>query len=228
MGNFDYKKYYEGITKEPDLTTRGTERIPRPGRKSTKIPLSKVKEIKRMFFQGMNSKEIEKATGIHAAKINKLINNPHRPQRTWITQKEEISKARAAILIGAFKDDALEMREILRLGGRAIKTYLMELNENMDKGEAVLNTKDAKMISDLMANVHRIESLELNRPTDIVLTKDLTIAEIQGLIPKVIQELQMLDPGINYTLGEPPKTIDYEPTNGTNPTTPDQPQESNS
>lgn len=115
----------------------------------------------------------------------------------WFKRKQEIQEQ----YIKELTKNGESIKRIIRiydLGTKALEKYLMRLTVR----EEEIQTKDAKLISDIIANIDRIKRLEEGRPTEIVERYDtLDIKDLRAKAREVLIELQRDDGIVNYLEG---------------------------
>lgn len=122
----------------------------------------------------------------------------------WFKKRQELQEQ----YLKEITQNSQSIKRIIRiyeLGTKALEKYLYRLS--IREGE--IDTKEAKLISDIVANIDRIKRLEEGRPTEIVERYEtLDIKELRAKAREVLIELQRDDGIVNYlegAEGEEPK-----------------------
>ena len=84
--------------------------------------------------------------------------------------------------------------EIISLSAESLRRWLSDLC----KSERKMSVKDAKMLSDLVANVHRISQLERNLPTAINRAENVSVSDVKSALADAIDRLRQVDPFVSY------------------------------
>lgn len=79
--------------------------------------------------------------------------------------------------------------------------------------ETEITSKDAKLVSDIIANVDRIDRLQNGEPTDIKKFEHLTPEEVKDQVKLIMEDLALNDPMMEF-IGE--ESI-YRPTGSKKP-----------
>lgn len=87
-----------------------------------------------------------------------------------------------------------ELEDIVGLSLTGLKKWLSRLVLR----EAELSTKEAKLLSDVIANMDRITRLESGRPTDIKRYETMSPDELREEARTIIAELKEEDPVVDY------------------------------
>lgn len=129
---------------------------------------------------GWPSHEIASATGRSPQTLNNYI-------ARW-NLKGLRQKVDTQITTRAVKNISKDVEEVMGLSTSAIKRYLTQVV----KTEVEISAKDAKLISDITANFHRILQLIKGKPTSIAkaaeMTDELAIESLASILKKARQD----------------------------------------
>lgn len=139
-----------------------------------------------MFFDGHSYPVIFAETGLPTAVFLKH-------KRSWERVRQEtLNKLiESRLKIGTLK----EIEDIRALSLTGLKEYLSQLVLSGQR----MTPKDAKLLSDIIANIDRIARLEGGKPTDIKRYETMTPEELRQEARSIIEELKEEDPVVDYT-----------------------------
>lgn len=144
-----------------------------------------LQETRRLYLLGYDYKVIFQTTGIPRSQFNRY--KPH-----WDELKErELQK----FVKKRIAKKAQELEEIVALSLGGLKEHLRRL---IARGED-MSGKDAKLLSDIIANIDRIGRLEQGKPTDIKRYETMTPDELKEEARKIVADLAEEDPIEDYT-----------------------------
>lgn len=163
-------------------------------------------EAKKLFFCGMGLREISEATGI-PYELLRLKAAEKQGRYSWTKERSAVEEGIMKNAIRSLKKHTDILKDILDLNSQALKDYLIDLNSKIAEAKSnrvniteIISIKEAKMLSELHANIHHVESLELNKPTEIIVEQGLTYAHITAMIAEAAKELEDQDPGMVYAI----------------------------
>lgn len=163
-------------------------------------------EAKKLFFCGMGLREISEATGVPYDLLRLKASEKQGPY-SWTKERSALEEGIMKNAIRSLKKHTDTLKDILDLNSQALKDYLIDLNSKIAEAKSnkvniteIISIKDAKMLSELHANIHHVESLELNKPTEIIVEQSLTYAHIMAMIAEAGKELEEQDPGMVYAV----------------------------
>jgi len=154
-----------------------------------------IKKARLMFIDGCTYEQIFLATGLPYK--NYWKKRKHWVHCRWIRDKKLIEEIRRK----SIEHSATEIVE------KGIHLCLSFLNSCINKN-VPLTVKDFKLISDAIANMHRIKQLEAGEPTSIDSYKDMTPEEMRNFLIGAYREVYSKHKDFFLPLPEPSKTID--------------------
>lgn len=113
----------------------------------------------------------------------------HKPK--WEQLKQ---RALEKTVNGYIRDKSKEIQDIVALSLSGLKEHVRKLvsrNEDMTH-------KDAKLLSDIIANVDRIGRLEMGKPTDIKRYETMGPQELKEEAQRIMKDLELEDPIVDY------------------------------
>ena len=144
---------------------------------------------RRMFFQDYGWEDIYVATGVPLYLFEDLAFH-RRPN--WATEKQEVV---SALLESSVKKGKVkELEQIVGLTLDGLRKFLSRLVLR----ETEITPKDAKLLSDIIANIDRISRLELGKATDIKRYEHMTPEQIKTTALEIVEQLKASDPVGNY------------------------------
>ena len=106
----------------------------------------------------------------------------------WSTEKQAVIEK---LLEQAVKTGKVqELEQIVGLSLDGLKKYLAR----MVLRETEITAKDAKLLSDIIANIDRISRLENNKPTEVKRYEHMTPDEIRKCAQEIVDQLRASDP----------------------------------
>lgn len=108
--------------------------------------------------------------------------------------RERREKASSETLSKYVRGSLADMREIIKLSVDNLKRFLTAHSVN----ETIVSTKDAKLMSDILANIHRVVQLENGKPTNITETRAVSQEELHEHLRQAIEDLKRVDPMVSY------------------------------
>lgn len=144
-----------------------------------------LQESRRLYLLGHDYKVIFQATGIPRSQFN-------RHKKHWDDIKErELQR----FVQKRIAKKAQELEEIVALSLGGLKEHLRRV---IARGED-MSAKDAKLLSDIIANVDRIGRLEQGKPTDIKRYETMSPDELKEEARKIVADLAEEDPIVDYS-----------------------------
>lgn len=143
-----------------------------------------LQEARRLYFEGHSYQVIFQVTGLPKSQYLKN-------KMQWEKLKQ---RAVEKTVKGFVRDKSKEIQDILALSLSGLKEHVRKLvsrNEDMSH-------KDAKLLSDIVANIDRIGRLELGKPTDIKRYETMSPQELKEEAAKIMKDLELEDPIVDY------------------------------
>lgn len=167
--------------KKEELTTSSTYRIGA----SAKENRPALMKARRMFFEGYQYPLIFTETLIPPNVFTK-----HKSSWQRLQDRELDKQIQKSLREGKLK----ELEEINSLSLAGLRKYIARVVLR----QAELSTKEAKLLSDIVANLDRIARLESGRPTDIKRYETMSPEELRKEAAQIVAELKEEDPVVDY------------------------------
>lgn len=146
---------------------------------------------KLLFFLEYSLVSISEETQIP---VNTLKHHAYRKNNNWKKHSKEEQRAMFDEALAGKRD---KIQRIVGLTLQGLERFLIRLNTR----ESEVTVKDAKLLSDVLANTDRIGRLEAGEPTDIRRLENLTPEEVRDEVRQILEELQEDDPMLEF-MGE--------------------------
>jgi hypothetical protein len=175
-----------------------------------------------MYFEDHGLSEISRVTGISEGALSYYACR-RKDGKTWYKEREDREKK---VWEKVLTHQGRRIDSIVSLSTAALERFL----ERLIRRESEMDIKEAKLLSDVLANVHRIQRLENNEATDIRHYENMTPEQIREATIQALADIKKNDPFYNsLALGEDmpeDKAEIPEGENGKGGTTPgpDEPQ----
>ncbi len=151
-----------------------------------------------MFMEGYRYEDIVKVTLIPPSIFKELA---FTGRDSWLEQRNKFQQELIAKAVENNVEDVLKIRGLTI---SALHKYLYRLNAR----EGELSMKEAKLASDMLANLDRLYRLDHSKPTEITKKySDMSPDEVRAEIRAEVLRLQQVDEIVDYS-GQSPKTLD--------------------
>lgn len=151
---------------------------------------------KKLYFKDYRYSSIFLATNLPYETFQKCVYKRLKGQPVgWMAQRTKYQDE-------VFKSCVLEgktLEGLLRITNMSI-AVLQRYCYRMVTREEEITTKDAKLLSDILANIHRLKQLEQGKPTDITEQQYRTMSssEMKEEAIRLFQEMQTEDDIVDY------------------------------
>lgn len=117
----------------------------------------------------------------------------------WLARRERVQEQVLTTLVES-GESVQRIVRIHALGAKVLERYLSRLVVR----EEEISTKDAKLVSDIIANVDRIKRLDEGRPTEIVENiSTMEISDLRNRARELLKQLEEDDGIVTYLPAEP-------------------------
>lgn len=143
-----------------------------------------------MFMEGFRYEDIVKAYLIPPS-----IFKEHAFEKSdcWLLERD---KFQAELIKKAVEGNVEDVLNIRGLTIGALQKYLVRLNAR----ESELSMKEAKLASDMLANLDRIYRLDASKPTEITKKYEaMTPEQVRAAIKEEVERLQSVDEIVDYS-----------------------------
>lgn len=143
----------------------------------------KVRHLYMLYFAPA---EIATICGVPQVEITILIADLNLKDERHRLGSEYLSKCVASHLSG--------YEEIIGLSIENLKRFLLDHSKN----EHRMSVKDAKMMADLVRNIHAMSQLEKQLPTSISKVTGATVKDMNTALKEALEDLRAVDPFVSY------------------------------
>lgn len=150
-------------------------------------------KVRHLYMLYFNPQEIAVLCQITQFEVTQLVAELNLKEERQKLGADYISKCVASHLSG-FED-------IIKLSVENLRRFLLDMTEN----EQPMSVKDAKMLGDLVHNVHRMSQLEKQLPTSISKNTGATVKDVNEALKEALEELRAVDPFVTYDSTAPDK-----------------------
>lgn len=143
--------------------------------------------------------------------IAKAMNKPYDALQSCIRRKKWLllrTKADAFVIRRALRNQKAALEEILGLSAEGLKQYVTKVVQDGKQG--LVCAKDAKFLSDIMANVFHVHQITKGEPTDIV--KNIKEASEKDLMAAAQELIESIQDDPMYEPKDEPKPVEPDPS----------------
>lgn len=143
-------------------------------------------KIRHLYMLYFNPQEIATLCDITLHETVQIIAELNLKHERHVKGTEYLSKCVESHLSG--------LDDIVKLSIENLRRFLLDHAQS----EHHMTVKDAKMMSDLVSNIHRMAQLERQLPTSISKVTGATEEDVRVALKEALEDLRAVDPFVNY------------------------------